>query len=535
MTDKITLSPEVWKKAFNSSLCQQTLTLLSQVFKRNFGLYDYKDMLGKEWFNLRLSQEEPFVPFPFCELIYSASEEGKRRCAQAEAQSTKRILTSGQIDISICHAGLMEVSIPIMFQGKYYGCISPGGGFLLNEPNEVEFNQITERVKDLGVNLDQLKKAYFEITPTPKYLLEVMFRLLGIIVEEIIRVAVETEADKKRIAELENALTEKYRFTNIIGQSKPILEIFRLVEEVIETDSPILIQGETGTGKELVARAIHYNSSRKDNPFIPQNCAALSETLLESELFGHIKGSFTGAINDKRGLFELANNGTLFLDEIGEMSPGMQAKLLRAIEQGEFRPVGSEKTISVNVRIISATNKDIKTLVSEGKFREDLYYRLQGFTIILPPLRERKEDIPLLVNHFLKKIDERKEMKAKRSEVPMNIGEEALRLLMDYNWPGNVRQLETEIERTVTLSKSRGIITPEVLSSELKKSIPHIEPSDVWNHLVGKNFQEVERELFRRTLEKTNWNQTAAARILKIPKSTFHYKIQIYGLDKNRK
>ncbi|MFH1230207.1 MAG: sigma 54-interacting transcriptional regulator, partial [Planctomycetota bacterium] len=362
--EQIKLNAEVWEKVFASSLYQQTKTLFKQIFKRNMGFGDFDAMgiTSKEWERIR-GPHEP-IPFPFCELICE-TKEGKRRYDELEKQCITRISTTLKTDICTCYAGLTEVCIPIIVHNKYCGFISSRGGLLLHKPNETEWQQIAERVKDTGVDLEQLKKAYFDITPISKELFEVMLKLTNVVVEEIVKTAIETGEHTKRISELEKALYEKYQFANIIGRSKPMCEVYKLLDKAITADYPVVIQGETGTGKELVARAIHYNSPRKDKPFITQNCASLSETLLESELFGHIKGAFTGAISDKRGLFEQSNHGTFFLDEIGDMSLGMQSKLLRVIEDGEIRRVGDDKIIKVDVRIISATNKDLKVLIQQ--------------------------------------------------------------------------------------------------------------------------------------------------------------------------
>lgn len=330
---------------------------------------------------------------------------------------------------------------------------------------------------------------------------------------------------------LTHSLNQRYEKLpyNIIGQSFPMQEVYTLIEKGAPTDLPILIQGETGSGKELVARIIHHSSLRKNTPFITQNCASVNESLLESELFGHVKGAFTDAIRDKRGLFELADHGTLFLDEIGEMSLGMQSKLLRAIEQGEIKRVGDEKLIGVDVRIISATNKDIKLLIQQGKFREDLYYRLQGINITLPPLRERKKDIPLLINYFLDSIN-------KRINKKLEFNIEALKLLMDYPWPGNVRELKTEIERAATMAKSK-IITPYILSSKVSELTRENNQLDFWERFQGKSLQEsmseLERELLLSRLEHTDWNKTMTARLLKIRRSTLYNKIKIYKLKQS--
>jgi len=262
--------------------------------------------------------------------------------------------------------------------------------------------------------------------------------------------------------ELRQQLKTRYRFDNIVGTSSKMQEVFRLVERVADTRASVLIRGESGTGKELIARAIHFNSSRAQSPFVPVVCIALSEQLLESELFGHEKGAFTGAISQKPGRFEMAHGGTLFLDEIGDIPGKVQMKLLRILQEREFERVGGTKTIRVDVRVVTATNQDLENAVKEGKFREDLYYRLQVVQIIIPPLRDRLDDIPLLVEHFIDKYA-KDNGKSVRYASP-----EALELMMNYRWPGNVRELENAIERAIVLADADvHLITPDLLPPSL--------------------------------------------------------------------
>ncbi|MFH1229930.1 MAG: sigma 54-interacting transcriptional regulator, partial [Planctomycetota bacterium] len=315
-------------------------------------------------------------------------------------------------------------------------------------------------------------------------------------------------------------------------------------------DYPVVIQGETGTGKELVAKAIHYNGPRKDKPFITQNCAALSETLLESELFGHIKGAFTGAISDKRGLFEQSNHGTFFLDEIGDMSLGMQSKLLRVIEDGEIRRVGDDKTIKVDVRIISATNKDLNVLIQQDKFREDLYYRLQGFNILIPPLRERKEDIPLLINHFLSRKISGQQDKGKSRRIlsgsasgtgsqekdcirKLEIHNKALKLLMDYDWPGNVRELDNEIKRLCALIGKDKLITAQMVSPHLRQVIKEDASNEAEeNKSLKEQIEEVERRCIIKALQKSGYNKALCAKMLRLDRRDLYRKIKRLGIQK---
>ncbi len=348
--------------------------------------------------------------------------------------------------------------------------------------------------------------------------------------EKVRRQSAELDEVKQILKERQDELEFKYSYENIIGGSSRMRDVFRLLDKVTDTDVPVLVQGDSGTGKELVARAIHFNGPRKDGAFISENCAAIPESLLESELFGYKRGAFTGADRDKRGLIEAANGGTLVLDEIGDMALEMQGKLLRALDEGEIRPLGGKETVRVDVRIISATNQDLRRMQAEGKFREDLYYRLAVITVQLPPLRDRREDVPLLVNHFLAQGAKKKGVE------PREIGEEAMALLVGYDWPGNVRQLRNEVQRAVALADH--VIEPEILSEEIRLgSLPHLLPDrfaertlkDVTREVV----QSVERQVVQEALTRTNWKKTAAARMLGISRPTLDSKIHAYSLKRS--
>ncbi len=314
-----------------------------------------------------------------------------------------------------------------------------------------------------------------------------------------------------------------YQYEEIIGNSQVMKKLFSLINRIANQESTILIEGESGTGKELVARAIHKKSNRANKPFIKINCGALNENLLESELFGHEKGSFTGAIRQKRGRFELANNGTLFLDEIGDISQNMQVKLLRAIQEKEFERVGGENTIKVDVRIISATNRNLTQLVSEGQFREDLFYRLSVIPIKLPALRERKEDIPLLVSYFMNKL-----LQSKPS-LKRYISDEGLNLFKEYCWPGNIRELENVIERLIVISPDQEIKL-QLIAQQLGKD------SNYPQHRAHTNLDEAlfkfEKNLIVNALEEAGGVKNQAAKILGIRTSTLYYKMEKYGLLK---
>lgn len=321
---------------------------------------------------------------------------------------------------------------------------------------------------------------------------------------------------------LKERLNLEFDFSAIIGRSKKMREVFEVLAMAAPSDATILILGESGTGKELIANAIHQNSLRKDKPFVKVNCAALAENLLESELFGHEKGAFTGAVARRLGRFEQADGGTLFLDEIGDMSLATQAKILRVLQEGEFERLGGEKTLKVDVRVIAATNKNLEEEVEKGTFRKDLFFRLSVVPVHLPALRERKEDIPVLAEHFLKKYAE-KNNRLLRGFTPL-----AMDLLMRYDWPGNVRELENVIERAVILSREQ-FITPEVLPANVRM-VDAKNNESLAEGLVGRSIKEVEKELIIKTLEQTGHNITRAAEILGLTRRGLQYKLKELGL-----
>jgi two-component system NtrC family response regulator len=324
---------------------------------------------------------------------------------------------------------------------------------------------------------------------------------------------------------LSEALSDRYRFGNIVGKSRAMQEIYDLIRKVSRSRTSVLITGESGTGKELIANAIHYNSPRKDRPFISVNCGALTETLLESELFGHEKGAFTGAVAMKKGRFELADGGTLFLDEVTEMSPSLQVKLLRVLQEMEFQRVGGTRTIDVDVRILSASNRDIKADVSTGRFREDLFYRLNVIHLEVPSLRERGEDIRLLVNHFINKYQ------SDDMDTKPELSREAWKVLFTHSWPGNIRELENVIERAVVLNSS-GLITPDdmpgyLLEGEDDINIEKFIPAGAQ---LQKTLEQIEEQLIRRALKSCNNVQAHAADMIGITKSLFQHKMKKYNI-----
>ncbi|MCB0270284.1 MAG: sigma-54-dependent Fis family transcriptional regulator [Calditrichaeota bacterium] len=321
---------------------------------------------------------------------------------------------------------------------------------------------------------------------------------------------------------------KQYTFEHIIGQSPAMQQVFRMLEKVIPTDTTVLLLGETGTGKELIAKAIHFNGPRKDKMFVAQNCGAMPDSLLESELFGHVKGAFTGATGDKKGLFEIADGGTIFLDEIADTSPAMQQRLLRALQEGEIHPVGSEKTINVDVRVVSAANRDLLAAIETGEFRKDLYYRLNVFPVRIPPLRERREDIPLLARYFLEKFA------IKLGKSGLQFSNEAIARLMSGDYPGNVRQLENLVERAVTLADASGIISPDLLASQIDMfegngAQPAVSPGN--DQSLKDIVEQMEAFYIREAMESHSGNITKVAQQLGLSRLGLHKKLQRYQID----
>jgi len=341
-------------------------------------------------------------------------------------------------------------------------------------------------------------------------------------IDELLHVldsALEQRRLKSENAYLRAQLEERYRFEGVVGKSRPMERLFQLLETVAATNSTILITGETGTGKEVVARAIHHNSPRRAQRFVALNCSAIPETLLEAELFGHVRGAFTGAIGNRQGRLEQAHKGTLFLDEVGTMSAALQMRLLRVLQEREFERVGDSNTIKVDVRVIAATNSDLARMVADGQFREDLFYRLNVIPVQIPPLRERKEDIPLLVQHFLEKL-----------KAPLTVSQEAMRHLMAYLWPGNVRQLENAVERAVAFTGGRSQIEIGDLPTEVQQAQESVLTAAVSLPAEGLDLDafvaEIERDLIQRSLERTGGNKGQAATLLHLKRTTLVEKLK---------
>ncbi len=335
----------------------------------------------------------------------------------------------------------------------------------------------------------------------------------------------------KRVEELENQIQQEYSFDNIISADIQMQSVFKLISKILDNDITVLIHGESGTGKELVARAIHYNGKRQKNPFVVVNCASIPRELLESELFGHEKGSFTGAHQRKIGKFEAANGGTLFLDEIGEMEMSLQAKILRVIQQKEFERIGGNQTIKTDVRILSATNRDLKKMVGDGEFREDLFYRLNSFPIVVPPLRSRRGDIVILIEHFLQKFNKKLDTNIK------GISKKAMKILYDYNWPGNIRELENTIERCIILTDEHEIdidVLPEQLLSPEENLVLDKNQAMFTENSSVIPFETLKKEAIKHALDRTSGNVVEAAKKLKIGRATLYRLMEKYEIDSSK-
>ena len=435
---------------------------------------------------------------------------------------------SKQPAIEKCPFGLTALMVPIFNNENCLGYVMAVG--VLDHPiDEKDVQGMINEAAQLGVETDEFEKRVRYVPVVTSEKLDVFKGLLETMVEEMVSYQREITKEQHPIPLTE--MQKRLDFSSIVGKSPPLLKIFGTLEKIIPSDSTVLLLGESGTGKELIARIVHYNSPRKDKAFIAENCSAFSENLLESELFGHEKGAFTGAVVQKKGLFELADGGTFLLDEIGDTSPALQTKLLRVLQDGVFKRVGGTKFIHVDVRIIAATNKDLKKMVEKGTFREDLYYRLNEIKIHIPPLRERSEDITILSNYFLTKFCTDRNIPVRQ------LSEEVLGYYMNYNWPGNVRELQNEIKRSTLLAGFDTVITKKLISTnileevEKKSYLKKPKSSGTLKSIV----ETVEKDVIREGLERTNWNKSKLARELGISRKNLILKVLKYGLEKGEK
>ncbi len=426
-------------------------------------------------------------------------------------------------------AGGFDAAIfPIVIENDFVGTVV-ALGFFKDNANPSRLNEVRDRLAAFGASSDLIQGCLNKIPFMKDEDRQHFTELCELVAQEVVTLHLEITSREDRISELNKELGTRYKYDNMIGKSKPMQDMYSLLDKIKSAESTVLIQGENGTGKELIAKAIHYNSPRKDKAFIIQNCSAFNDNLLESELFGHVKGSFTGAIKDKKGLFEMADKGTFFLDEIGDTSPTMQVKLLRVIQEGTFLPVGGTESKRVDVRIIAATNRDLKEMVEKGTFREDLYYRLNVINLRVPPLRERKEDIPLLIEFFLDRA-------AQGAVHPKKImTKRALEKLFDYAFPGNIRELQNEIERVVVLAGAEQKIAADMLSARILETGDKTKVQGARVHGKLKDaLEELEREMIKDGLRRTGWNKSKLAKELGISRAGLIMKVEKYGLDKRK-
>lgn len=425
-------------------------------------------------------------------------------------------------------AGFDICVVPIEIENELMGTVLCMGFF--RESNSTELiNLLRERMAAFGGDNGLIEASLMQIKTIRDDDREHFVELVDLVGQEIVTLHLEISSRENRINELNKELGGRYKYDNMIGKSKPMQELYSLLDKIRSAESTVLITGENGTGKELIAKAIHYNSSRKNYQLVIQNCSAFNDNLLESELFGHVKGSFTGAVKDKKGLFEMADKGTFFLDEVGDTSPSMQVKLLRVLQEGTFIPVGGIEPKRVDVRVLAATNKDLKRMVEDGSFREDLYYRLNVIHIQVPALRDRKEDIPLLIDFFL-------ERSAKTSGSPKKaMSKKSLEKLYDYPWPGNIRELQNEIERLIVLANDESKLSPEMLSGRIQEAGEKNKVQGARVHGKLKDALEaLEKEMITEGLRRTGWNKSKLAKELGISRAGLIMKVEKYGLDKRK-
>ncbi len=419
-------------------------------------------------------------------------------------------------------------AFPIVIDNEFMGgviCV----GYLKEGITEGQKKELCKALAQFNLPAQEIENAVNRIKALENEQFPYFSELSDLVSQEISTLHKEISMREDRITELNKELGTRYKYDSMIGKSKPMQDVYSLLDKIKNSESTVLVQGENGTGKELIAKAIHYNSPRKDSVFVTQNCSAFNDNLLDSELFGHVKGSFTGAVKDKKGLFEVADKGTFFLDEIGDTSPSMQVKLLRVIQEGTFIPVGATEPRKVDVRILAATNKDLKDMVEKGTFREDLYYRINVINITVPPLRDRKEDIPLLCEHFLARSAAEKQIK------PRILTKRALEKIFDYPWPGNIRELENEMERVTVLAGTESKITVDMLSARIRDFGERTKVQGV--RIQGKlrdALEELEREMIREGLKRTGWNKSRLAKELGISRAGLINKVEKYNLDKRK-
>ncbi len=467
------------------------------------------------------------------------SKEGFRRCNES-IRVVKDHLRAGRASgpgepptayVHQCHLGFDVVAAPIWLGGELIGFVFTGGS-LRADPTMVGKSELLRKVREFAEIEGDADRHVADVPRLPEVDLERLRDLIAAAAVEVVRQA-------PRFVEAVASSGPGHPFAEIIGQSPAVRDAIRLLEKIVRSESTVLVHGESGTGKELIARAIHYHGPRAKKAFVVQNCSAFNDNLLESALFGHVRGAFTGAVKDQKGLFEVADGGTFFLDEIGDMSPALQVKLLRVLQEGMLIPVGGTKPIKVDVRIIAASHKDLHAMVQRREFREDLFYRVNVLKITVPPLRARPTDIPILVEHFVKKHHAARAARGDASMAGCDVPrptDAAMALLAGYAWPGNIRELENEIERALVLGGDLPEIGVELLSQRIRDA----EPTPAAARLGGRELngtlrdvmESVESDVILQGLIRTHWNKSQLAKELGISRSYLIQKCAFYGLER---
>jgi transcriptional regulator with PAS, ATPase and Fis domain len=481
---------------------------------------------------------EPGYPFKSSFLKLQMSHSYGRDWLEADIEKVYEQFhgsQEGSVEFNAFFPGTYGYAHKVMVDGEFCGAVFAYPYFTETSTSE-DHVQAVQKMIECGISEADAKASVEKIKKFSGRFYAEMKDLIAIVADEVGTFHAEIYKRESRIMDLNSEIGNKYRYHNLIGKSKRMQQVYHLLSKVSSSESTILIQGDNGTGKEMVAKAIHYNSTRKDSVFMAVNCSAFNDNLLDSELFGHVKGSFTGAVKDKKGVFEVANGGTLFLDEIGDTSPSMQVKLLRVLQEGTFMPVGATTPKKVNVRVVAATNKPLKEMIAKGEFREDLYYRINVINVALPSLKERQEDIPVLMDFFLQK-------KCEEAGMPLKtFSKKCLEKMLDHKWPGNVRELQNEVERLVVLAGEDRTITPDMLSARILES----SESGGGSHHGGGSFlkgvntsgslkdalEELEILMIREGLKRCGFNKSKLAKELGISRAGLIMKVEKYGLDK---
>ena len=459
------------------------------------------------------------------------SKEGFRRCNES-VRVVKEQLRNGRASgpgqpltsyVHECHLGFDIVAAPIWIASELVGFVFTGGS-VRSELGPVARNDLLRKVREFAEVEGDAEQHVADIPTMPEADLERLRDLIAAAAADVTRMAPRGSDQVAAVPE--------HPFTEIVGSSPAVRDATRLLQKIVRSESTVLVHGESGTGKELIARAIHFHGPRAKKPFVVQNCSAFNDNLLESALFGHVRGAFTGAVKDQQGLFAVADGGTFFLDEIGDMSAALQVKLLRVLQEGTFIPVGGTKPVKVDVRIIAASHKDLTAMVAQRQFREDLYYRVNVLKITVPPLRERATDIPILVDHFIKKHRGKLGLGGDQPRPT----DAALAMLVRYPWPGNIRELENEVERALVLGGDTAEIGPELLSQRIRDAGPPASSARLAGADLGGTLREimdsVESEVILQGLIRTHWNKSQLAKELGISRSYLIQKCTYHGLER---